>query len=440
MNTYIRRIILLGYWVLGLTFSVAQVENILLDEEIKRYSPCEPSIAINFANPQNIVAGAILDKVYVSQDGGKTWTKSSLASPYGVFGDPCIVSDYKGNIYYLHLSDPGGNGWADSRILDRIVCQVSKDQGQSWSQGGYMGLSHPKDQDKEWAVADPNSKRLYAAWTEFDRYNSADSTDFTYILLSISKNRGKTWSEPVRLNQFPGDCLDGDMTVEGAVPAVGPEGQVYVAWAFNEQIYIDRSLDKGKTWLTEDILVSDQPGGWTFDIPGVNRCNGLPVTVCDLSDGPHRGTVYVNWADQRNGKHDTDIWLAKSTDQGQSWSNPIRVNDDAAGNHQFLTWLTVDPATGYLYCVFYDRRDHEGTGTDVYLAFSTDGGDTFTNLKISEKPFFPTPLTFFGDYNHIAAYQNQIWPIWTRMEEGRTSVWTANLSLAQLRNMAAEAP
>ncbi len=431
-----RRLIFLLCFSVWASNGFGQLKNILLDKDYNRYFPCEPSIAINYASPNNIVAGAILNKIYVSQDGGETWSNQSLSSPYGVFGDPCLVSDFRGNLYYLHLSDPSGSGWGDERILDRIVCQASTDGGQNWTEGGFMGLNHPKDQDKEWAVAHPHKKRLYATWTEFDKYNSQDTADHTYILFSSSKNKGKTWSDPVRINQFPGDCLDGDQTVEGAVPAVGPGGELYVAWAFDEKIYFDRSLDKGKSWLEEDILVAKQPGGWTYDIPGILRCNGLPITVCDNSEGPHRGTIYINWSDQTNGVHDTDVWLAKSTDQGQTWSVPKRINDDGPGKQQFLTWLTVDPATGYLYCVYYDRRAYADNQTDVYVAYSKDGGDTFQNVKISEKPFTPSGSVFFGDYNHLAAYQNVIFPIWTRMDEGQTSIWTAKITLKELETLA----
>ncbi|MDX2285331.1 MAG: sialidase family protein [Bacteroidia bacterium] len=406
--------------------------NLQLDAGTGGYAPCEPSIAINIAHPDTIVAGAILDKVYYSHDGGRTWTKSRLESTYGVFGDPCLVSDYQGNVYYLHLADPSGLGWEGDRLLDRIVAQRSSDGGKTWTNGGYMGMHHPKDQDKEWMAADPRSNRLYTTWTQFDLYESREPGDRSNILFSMSKNGGKKWSKAVQINQFSGDCLDNDSTAEGAVPAVGPNGEVYVAWSLNGQIYFDRSLDGGKTWLDEDRTVSSQPGGWTFDIPGIFRCNGLPVTVCDLSTGPHRGTVYVHWADQRNGADDTDLWLSKSADGGMTWSAPLRINDDPPGKQQFLSWLTVDPATGYLYCVYYDRRAYDDEQTDVCLAWSADGGASFRNVRISDKPFKPDGAQFFGDYSNIAAYRGRIHPIWTRMDGGRTSIWTAVIRQADL--------
>jgi hypothetical protein len=403
----------------------ASLRNILLDEEQGLYNPCEPSIAISPRNPDHIVAGAILNRCYASSDGGKTWAKQYLGSPYGVFGDPCLIADKKGYFYYFHLSNPSGRGWSDPGLLDRIVVQRSKDAGRSWSEGSYLGLNPPRDQDKEWAVADPRSGRLYATWTQFDKYESRDTADKTHIYFSASAPGGQKWSAPLRISQYPGDCLDDDATVEGAVPAVGPEGQVYVAWALNERIYFDRSTDGGRTWLAEDRVVAAQPGGWALDIPGISRCNGMPVTACDLSPGPYRGRIYVNWADQRNGSSDTDIWLAWSEDQGETWSAPLRVNDDAPGRQQFLPWLAVDPVSGFLYCVFYDRRAHEGLQTDVYIAWSEDGGRSFRNRHLSETSFLPTKSVFFGDYNNIAAYGGRICPIWTRMDSRKTSIWTA---------------
>ena len=401
----------------------AEVPNILIGQG-GFVGPCEPSIAISPVEPNRVVAGAILDRVYYSEDGGKSWKQDRLRSPLGVYGDPVILADYAGNFHYAHLSNPGGSSFSEN-WLDRIVIQRSQDGGKSWNEGAFAGLRPPHDQDKHWLATDPRNHHLYITWTEFDKYDSREPEDHSRILFSRSTDGGLSWSEAVVISQLEGDCLDGDQTTEGAVPAVGPNGEVYVAWAYNEKIYFDRSLDEGQTWLEEDVVVAGQPGGWSFDIPGIFRCNGMPITVADLSNGPHRGTIYVNWSDQRNGAGDTDIWLAASRDGGQSWSTPVRVNDDAPGKQQFFTWMDIDPTTGFLYFVFYDRRAYNDERTDVYLAWSTDGGQSFTNRRISDRPFIPDASVFFGDYNDISAYDGHIRPIWTRMEEGRLSVWTA---------------
>ena len=401
------------------------ITAILIHESNGYLGPCEPTICINPTNPQNVVAGAVLDFVYVSNDGGQTWSQNRLKSSYGVYGDPVIRSDYAGNFYYAHLSNPSGAGRQNEDWLDRIVIQKSEDGGNTWNDGSYTKPRSPKDQDKHWLAIDPEDNTVYMTWTEFDLYGSKKETDKSRILFSKSTDAGASWADPLQISQFEGDCIDDDQTPEGAVPCVGLNGEIYVAWSYDNKIYFDISLDGGVTWLDEDLVVSDQPGGWTYDIPGIMRCNGMPITGIDRSGGDHHGRLYVNWSDQRNGEDDTDIWLAYSDDQGQSWSEPVRVNDDNPGSHQFLTWMAIDESTGYIYTVFYDRRNHDNNTTDVYLAYSTNGGQTFQNKQINSRSFKPNPFVFFGDYNDISVKDGMVRPIWTQLDRDTLSVWTA---------------
>ena len=394
-----------------------KAQNIMISDTD---NPNEPSIAIDPKHPDRLVAGANINSYYYSRDGGKTWEEGRLQSTYGVWGDPVIDVDTGGDFYFFHLSNPPQDGhW-----VDRIVCQKSTDGGVTWSPGTFTGRNGTKVQDKHWTIIDRNTNQIFVTWTQFDKYNSSDPKDSSNILFSTSTDGGASWSPPQQINHVSGDCVDSDNTVEGAVPALGPNGEIYVAWAGPDGIVFNRSLDTGKTWLAREIHVSDNPGGWDYSIPGIYRANGLPVTKCDLSHGKHRGTIYVNWSDQRNGENDTDIWLSKSTDGGNTWSTPVRVNDDPGQKHQFLTWMDIDRTTGYLFFVFYDRRNYNDNRTDVYLAISKDGGETFINRRISERPFLPNEGIFFGDYNNIVAHDGIVRPIWTRLHEGKLSLWT----------------
>ena len=384
--------------------------------------PQEVTICINPKDPLNVVAGSNLDYYFYSTDGGYTWTEGRLNSTLGVWGDPVTVFDAEGNLYFGHLSDP-----ADGDHIDRIVVQKSTDGGQTWNDGAGIGLNPPKDQDKEWLAADhtdsPYRNSLYTAWTEFDRYGSPNPEDRTRILFSYSRDFSESWSAPVVVSDVTGNCLDSDETVEGAVPAVGPEGQVYLSWAGPLGIVFDKSLDGGVTF-GDDIFVDSMPGGWNLYIPGIYRCNGMPVTACDISNSPYRGNIYIMWSDQRNGIQDTDVFLVKSTDGGNTWGPVKRVNDDQPGKQQFFPWMTVDQTTGNIYVAFYDRRDSTDFSTEVYLAKSSDGGETFENFKISEYPFRSVSGIFFGDYINIAANNGRIHTIWARMDGIDLSIWT----------------
>jgi len=411
--------LLLSLFVLGIyTISFAQYENILISNTS---GPNEPSICMDPNNPMNIVAAANTDKYFISSDGGYSWYPGTLVSPgYVVWGDPCIIVDTAGDFYFFHLSYEQDGPW-----IDRIYGQKFDFDTETWSDGSYMGKNGSKAQDKEWAVVDSANNNIYVTWTQFDEYGTSDPTKFSNIMFSKSLDAGETWSPAKQINEISGDCIDSGNTTEGAVPAVGPNGEIYVAWSGPAGIVFDKSLDQGETWLDNDIFVSDQPGGWDFNIPGINRCNGLPITCCDISNTDTRGTIYVNWSDQRNGEDDTDVWIAKSTDGGETWSDAIRVNDDEAGKQQFFTWMTIDQTNGDVIVVFYDRRNHDGVGTDVYIARSQDGGETFENILISESEFYPSSSVFFGDYNNITAHDGQVRPIWIRADGTSRSVYTA---------------
>jgi BNR/Asp-box repeat len=311
--------------------------------------PEEPSICINPKNTQELVAGANIDHVYYSHNGGETWTKNTLTCSWGVWGDPVIGIDTTGAFYFLHLSNPPTSGnW-----IDRIIAQKSTDGGVTWNNGSFMGLNGSKAQDKHWIATDWKTNHLYVTWTQFDKYGSALATDSSNILFSKSVDGGASWSAAKRINKLAGDCVDSDLTAEGAMPCVGPNGEVYVAWSNRNKLWFDRSTDGGNTWLSEDIFVGDQPGGWDYSIAGIDRANGLPVTSCDTSGGAYHGTIYINWSDQRNGASNTDIWLSKSTDGGNTWSAAVKVNDDATTRQQFFTWMAIDQKTGWLWFVFY---------------------------------------------------------------------------------------
>ncbi len=402
--------------------SFAQYPNIRVDGPASN-SPEEVTIAINPVNPNILAAGANIDHFYRSTNGGLTWSESHLVSnSLGVWGDPVVLFDSTGTLYYSHLSNPISGWW-----IDRIVVQRSTDNGLNWNEGVGVGWNvYPNAQDKEWLAVDhtqsPYRGNIYMTWTEFDDYGSSNFADSSRIRFSKSTDLGLTWSDAVVISDVSGNCIDSDNTTEGAVPCVGPNGEIYVAWAGPLGIVFDKSTDGGETW-GNDVFVADMPGGWDFDVSGIYRCNGLPITMCDISNSPYNGNIYVVWSDQRNGATNTDIFIAKSTDGGNNWSSVIKVNDDNTTRHQFFVWSTVDPSTGHLWFVFYDRRNTTGAETDVFVAKSTDGGETFENFKISESPFTPSSSVFFGDYSNIAAWDGKVYPIWTRLQNGNLSVW-----------------
>ncbi len=402
--------------------------NVQIPPVNKLYSSneCEPSIAINPLRPNEIAAGSILSGYHYSSDSGKTWRSKEIKSPYGVWGDPVLCYDSKGRLYYFHLANYTETSW-----IDRIVCQTSDKIEGDFTKGSFTKPNGTKAQDKHWIVVDPISNVVYMTWTQFDSYGSSDSRDSSLIMFSKSTNRGVSWSDPLRISKYAGDCLDGDNTVEGAVPALGANGEIFVAWSGPRGLVLQKSLDQGKTWLKEEQIITEHYGGWEFSIPGMNRANGLPFLVSDMSNGINKGTLYLNWCDQKYGKNDTDVWLKSSKDAGKTWSAAIKVNQDNTKKHQFFTSIAIDQENGDLHFVYYDRSmdSKNENKTDIVWCRSTDGGKSFTSEIISEKSFIPKENVFFGDYLGIAVNKGVVRPIWPRMDLEKITLWTALIDL-----------
>src|SRR5688500_15510592 len=164
--------------------SVVQAQNVFISNA---NFPNEPAIIMDPMRPENLVAGANLRNYYISHDTGRTWTARVLSSSYGVWGDPALAVDTAGDFYFFHLSNPPQGNW-----IDRIVCQRSNDEGETWNDGSYTGLNGEKEQDKEWPVIDRTNNTIYLTWTEFDEYGSPDPADSRRILFSRSRSEEHT--------------------------------------------------------------------------------------------------------------------------------------------------------------------------------------------------------------------------------------------------------
>jgi hypothetical protein len=146
-----------------------------------------------------------------------------------------------------------------------------------------------------------------------------------------------------------------------------------------------------------------------FAVQTLERANGFPQIAMDAKSG----RLYVTWSDYRNG--DLDVFCVSSSDNGKTWSNPVRVNSDPVhdGADQFFQWSAVDPSDGSVNIVFYDRRgDPQNRRQTVVLARSSDAGRSFVNYSWTDDPFEAGGV-FFGDYTGIAAFGGRVYGVWT---------------------------
>lgn len=390
----------------------------------------ETTIAINPESNQRVIASAndyranLQPWVYLSTNGGAAWTNYQVPGTSNslYYGDPAMAFGTGNYAYFAYLgyqgicSAPGG--MYVSRSTDGGSTFSPPIQVAQNSNNGQVAVL----QDKEYIAVDNNPAspyfgNVYEGWTHFTfRAVSGCGDPSTQIeapvILTRSTDHGVSWSVPITASQpFSNNN-------QGTVPVIGRHGEVYLYYLgaqtqtqFNyDTVLFSRSTDGGQTFpfFTHIASVADLPS----PLPHTSfRDNAFGAMAADAQLD---GYLYAVWADYGTG--DADILLSRSTDNGNTWSAPRRINDDAVGNgkDQFFPWIAASP-DGYIHIGWFDRReDPNGANYKEYYTFSSDHGATWaTNVAVSSAPSAPGGSGFIGDYSGIAATNGVVMPVWT---------------------------
>jgi hypothetical protein len=399
----------------------------------------ETSITVDPNNPSDVVGGSneivrLPMRAYFSSNGGKSFGAVDLPLPppattNGVdFGsDPGVAFDTHGNVYYSYIVVFFNRTFGSIQGTEVAVAK-STDGGKTWPQATFFNFNSGsgKFNDKPMIAVDTNPSSpfrdwVYVAWDNASN-NAGKSSSNNALLFSRSTDGGATFSAPIAVNSLTG----GANSVIAADPFVGPNGEVYVAWhdVQNNRVMVNSSFDGG-AMFGQPVTIAPTLTPFAVAIAPQASRGALVYPACgaDQSGGSHRGTLYCSWMDE-TANNGTDIFLARSSDRGQQWTAPLRVNDDRQGvvKDQFNQWLAVDPITGAVDLSWNDaRNDPADTKTDVFFTSSTDGGLTFApNVKVttamsdeSAANPFADAGNQYGDYEGIAAFDGVAHPIWT---------------------------
>jgi len=398
------------------------------------------------------------EDVVLNSNNSSSWIMGYAETPFGADALYSLDNgqDWGGStdgVNGINAGDPstaiGRNGWW---YVGRITgdygqaVSYSKDKGKSWKrvkvgQGPTTGLGL-LDKNHLWidnSVTSPFEGFLYDAWTNF----IPGSPDTNQVQIVRSTDHGLTWSAPYTISLG----VAAQKLNHGVNLQTGPGGQLYAAWSIYDSWPADetaigfaRSVDGGGIFSPATRIITNIKGIRASMTSKNMRVSSFPCMAVDNSTGPNRGTIYIAWTNAGvpgiNTGNDIDIYLIKSADQGATWSAPVKVNQDppGLGKQHFLPWITVDAVTGGLCVVYYDDRNADSTKAAVFVSTSYDGGNSWTDMQVSDYTFTPEPIpglafSYFGDYIGIQSNNMKVYPIWTDNHEGRAMAYVSPFDL-----------
>ncbi len=393
--------------------------------------PNDNMVAFNSNNSTPASGGSVYGADYLyTYDFAATWA-GDIQGPNGSnSGDPasCIGTDGRWYVGYIGTSSGQDISYSDDQGLTWTKVQVAPKPGTGW-----QDLA---DKNHMWIDAkegSPYENYLYNAWTDFGgSYNEN-------IVLKRSIDKGESWEQKVNLSQ----AINTSGHHQGVNISTGPNGEVYAVWTIYDNWPNDensmgmaRSFDGGETWEPAYRIIDNIKGIRNSGVPQNMRVNSFPVMAVDASDGPNSGTVYVVWTNTGvpgiNTGSDRDVYLIKSTDEGLTWSDPIRVNQDpiGQGKSHYLPWISCDASSGILSVIFYDNRNTSASQAEAWVAVSTNAGETWEDFKVSDVAFTPSPIPglasgYFGDYLAIHSSDGKVYPCWTDNRTGTAMTYVS---------------
>ncbi len=419
--------------------AIAKSTPLNVDVSQRHLNESEEAIAVNPTNPNNIVivtnvghreAGLTAGMFEgISFDGGATWTRKLIGENDNLGDaccDPTLSFDEFGNLFMSYLFE----------MENEVPIALSKDGGFSFNLIAKI-------------VAPPHGTPTKAGGDNRGLFRFVDQPTVTaargevWVVFNAGGPMFATGAPVTGFGQvgsfFQGEVVPGTNNCTYGDVAIGPAGQVMQVCTLTEsgqgggKLFVNVDPDGlGPANFGDRVFVAEtHVGGFDFIPAQVDRSiDAEPGLAWDRTEGTHNGRVYLVYTKEiQNESDNTDIFVRFSDDNGATWSQGVRVNDDHTVNSQFLSKIALDQTTGNIATVWYDARRDLGAGgtgdTDgipnddaqFWGAFSTDGGLSFgPNIQISagtSNSHDSGNGIDYGDYSGLAFFGGVAHPAWS---------------------------
>ena len=341
-----------------------------------------------------------------SQDGGTSWgSRRMLTSVDGKPSQsPALHVDHNGNLHLAWRDKRGGtwSGWY----------MKSTNHGQSWTSPvnvtqypDSFEFTHPK------IAMTSDANNLYMFW-----HDNRDS-GWHNPYYCISPNLGASWGTISRLTTERISGEDVSVSTDG-------QGTLHVGWRWSygnqEGSMYKRGTNFGGTW-ENDITLGNEPkstkpcantaghvsmiypqAGKLFSVYSSNQGQStsgptiISNQVKDPSLSANNGAVdcqgshfYLAWTDKRHGPDNSEIYLANSVTNGQSWMEDQRISN-ASGSSIHAKLAACDDGA---HIVWADNRDGD---YEIFYTFAGKQSDQYSD-ELKANTIFDWMESLFPD-------------------------------------------
>ncbi len=241
--------------------------------------------------------------------------------------------------------------------------------------------------------------------------SAVDYRDTSATWVYVSHDAGMSWvnlklgrpHEGWSASNDPSVAFDLEGNAYLVIGAFGKRSNGLQGQAVENGVYLLRSSDEGKTW-TKHISVIEHTGEQTLDSTFEDK---YYISVDNSETSPYQGNLYIPWKRVWAKDSATQIVISKSTDKGNTWTQPVAVSPRLPGTSEDTTYgqsfpLAVTGPNGEIYLVWNNGIEHA-----IGFSRSTDGGNTWTSARLVK-------------YYNIFGKSKEIEPgIWRHVVKGR---------------------
>ncbi len=400
----------------------------------------------------------------------------NISNGYIFDGEPYLVIDPNDNAHLVIA-------WMSWTITQQVVIKtkVSFNGGETWTTSNPLPHTQQGYTSADVSMAFDKNGVLYLSYIDYQKENNIPVAGA--VFLSKSYDGGITWTEPVEI--INGEYDGGKLPIDRPWIAVNENSNVFVVSTNAKNIpspnhpYFSFSYDSGQSfsnryldttgWLAGSYIKQPMATIWINDentiytaypsyvpeqnpygqfILAISRNSGQSFeykTIFTLSSSINDSLAKIGYkimCDPSNHSHlvflyltksygDLDVAMRESYDEGETWTEEYRINDDPPGNNkmQDLVWADFDE-DGDLVITWRDRRNGDDTtyasSYEIYATYRMhDSSEFVPNFRISDTIIpFDTILNYSGnDFMCVKVRNDTTYAVWGDTRNGKMNIW-----------------